>query len=759
MDILSRWLILMNQKYSALKSVWILSAFLCFGLQDSAAQVFPVRADIHMRAPYSLYLGDYTIPGTDRMKISLRLLQTNRPLYSVGLRVTIEGAGITITSSPNGVYEEIVLQGGALLEISGSDLHTWLNPSNLIFTGYSKEDYLRTKKLPEGIYQISVEAVDFRNYTAGLVVSNKATATAWFMLNEPPRFNQPLAGNVVRTTFPQNVYFEWLPGHLNSPNAAFQTDYEFQLFEINPAEIEEQRTSIDAQVANQAVQTSQIFYETVISTPVFVYDNQHPALIPGKYYAARVRAVERNNLDIFKNNGYSEVIWFRFGETCSPASNLRSVVPDFRRAELEWEGKQNHSRFVVSYRPEGGSHWYEQESLIANTKLTDLQPDAAYEYQVRAYCGQLPAAVSDIHTFQTPPNEHEAEVRCGESVTPHIVDTGALLASASPGTTFKVGAFEMRVTEVSGSDGTFNGKGEIFVPFIATSVKTEFSSIRVNSKGEVFEGLVKAQSSGLSLMDQELLRKLTEEEQNEVTKNSRLCIEDALAETEAEVVPGTPVVVIGDFVVAKGDTLIVNGNIVIADETTTLQPDDVITIPRQKDKGQNIVINKPEGEKEGKKHYSVKGSSTAGTGNLGALEKELDDLVKKALNDLRESTRDSAKSLGKRVEDLSKQILGVLKENDLPKELVGGTDETFLWEGMSKHKEIPHTSDIPDSPIGLIYLRHRDLFEADSTLQFFHAKTTMIKSYLQKEKLQQLRNTIRNHLTRLDQSELDQYQP
>jgi hypothetical protein len=727
------------------------------GITD--AQIFPVRADIQLRPPYSLYLADYTAPGTDRMKVTLRLLQTNRPLYSVGLRITIEGAGITIVSSPNGVYDEIVLQGGASLDLSGSDLLTYLNPENLIFNGYSKEDYLRTNKLPEGIYQISVEAIDFRNYQAGIVVSNRSTATAWFMLNDPPRFNQPFAGELVKTTFPQNVFFQWLPLHLNSPNAAFQTEYHFQLFEINPGIIEEERLSVDEQVANQAVQANQVFYEAVLQSPTLAYNNSLPALIPGKFYAARVRVVERNNLDIFKNNGYSEVIWFRFGETCKPANNLRSQVQDFRKAELSWDGKENHSRYTVSYRPEGGSEWYEQENLTTTVRITDLQPNTAYELQVRAYCGSLPAEASDIVTLQTPENnQNNAEVKCGESVALANVDKGTSLATASPGSKFKVGAFSMRVTEVTGSNGSFSGKGEIFVPFLATTVKTEFSSIRVNDKSEVFDGVVKAQSSGVTLMDQATLRKLIEDEQNELVKNSRLCIEEEESEPVSETEPATPVITIGEFVVAKGDTLIVNGKVVIVDESTVLQPDDVITIPKQKDKGKNIVIDKQEGVENGKKKYSVK-SGSAGTGTLGALEKEVDDLLKKVLTNLKGSNQDSISRYGKQVEQYSEAILRILKEHDLPKEMVGGEDEVFLWKGMSKKKKIPHSSTIPDSPIGQIYTRHRSLFVADSALQFSLAKDEIIEGYLEKKKLEQFKLTVKDKLKELDQEVLDSYQP
>lgn len=728
-----------------------------FGLE---AQVYPIRADIQMKAPYSLYLSDYAMPGSDKMRVNLRLLQTNRPLYAVALRFTIEGAGITITSATTRNHEPINLSGGETVVISGSDLASYFQPENLVFNGFDKNQYLQTHKLPEGIYQITVEAIDFNNYSSGLVVSNKGTTTAWFMLNDPPRFNQPIGGDVVQATFPQNVFVQWLPQHLNSPNGSFDSEYELKLVEINPGQNIETRNQIDLQVANQAIQSQDPIYETVTTSTSVIYNNSMPLLIPGKFYAMRVRVREKFGLDLFKNNGYSEVVWFRFGEACLSARNLQVDVPNFRKAELKWDANGNNTRFVVSYRPESGGDWYEQETLVPSSILTDLQPSTAYEYQIRAYCGSLPAETSDPFSFKTPEdNQQNAEVRCGEATANLTIDNTTALASASAGVTFKVGAFEMRVLEVDGSNGTYTGKGEIFVPFLATMIKTEFSSIRVNASKEVFEGVVKAQSTGISLMDQEALKKLIEEEQTELTKNSKLCQEQSDTEQPSEIEVGEPVMMIGEFVVAKGDSIIVNGKVVIVDENTVLQPHDVVTIPKQKDKGKNVIINKEEGGLErGKKKYSVK-PANGGTGDLGALEGELDDLIQKILKELKESTKDSITVYGGSVDDLSKQILQILKDNKLPKELVGGQDEKYLWNGMSKRKKISDTPIVPTKPIEEIYVKHRALYVKDSLLQFVKVKNETVSNYLEKDKLKAFRDEIKEELQYLEQEQLDQYQP
>ena len=262
------------------------------GLVPGRAQQFPVQVSLQIKPPYSLYLADYVAPGSDKLTLNVLLKELDRADYPVRLRVLIEGAGITISTAPNAKFTPVTLQGGLLQTLTGNELAPYLAPENLVFQGLSKQQYLKTHKLPEGIYQISFEVLDY--YRNG-IVSNRATVTAWFMLNDPPRFNAPQANQLVKATFPQNVYFNWLALHKNSPNAAFSTEYEFKLVEIYPLD----RNPNDAMLSTSPI------YETVTENTSLVYDNTAPALIPGRRYAVRLRAKEKNGLDLFKNDGYS----------------------------------------------------------------------------------------------------------------------------------------------------------------------------------------------------------------------------------------------------------------------------------------------------------------------------------------------------------------------------------------------------------------------------------------------------------------------
>ncbi len=47
----------------------------------------------------------------------------------------------------------------------------------------SRSDYQRAGKLPEGVYQICFEVLE---YNRGIKVSNTACGVAWMILNDPP---------------------------------------------------------------------------------------------------------------------------------------------------------------------------------------------------------------------------------------------------------------------------------------------------------------------------------------------------------------------------------------------------------------------------------------------------------------------------------------------------------------------------------------------------------------------------------------------
>src|SRR5690606_25887234 len=145
-----------------------------------------------------------------------------------------------------------------------------------------------------------------RSSDLNVVVSNPGFANAWIILNDPPLINLPFNNEKVIATDPQNVMFNWTPMHTASPNAAFSTEYEFTLVELYPA----------GRNPNDAIRAANPIFVTRTQSTSLNYSVMEPLLIPGRRYAFRVRAFDTNGRDLFKNNGYSEIFVFQFGDQC-----------------------------------------------------------------------------------------------------------------------------------------------------------------------------------------------------------------------------------------------------------------------------------------------------------------------------------------------------------------------------------------------------------------------------------------------------------
>ncbi|NOS94312.1 MAG: hypothetical protein HOP30_20555, partial [Cyclobacteriaceae bacterium] len=277
---------------------------LLFSHHFSFAQTYPVSATLQLTPPYSVYLSDYTV--NDQMKLHLLLRDLNEPSYQVRLSLVLEGVGIRIETNPNMVPPPIFIEGGIPAILSAEDLAPYLDTRNLIFSGISRQEYEQRAALPEGFYRFCFRVHDYKRKE--VILSQEACAQAWFMLNDPPRINTPLCGATLPVRDPQNILFQWLPLNANSPNSAFTTEYEFTLVEIRPP----------GRNPNDAINVGYPLFQTTTQQTSLIYGLLEPPLIPGQEYAFRVRAIDTEGRDQFKNKGYSEVCTFKFGDSGVP---------------------------------------------------------------------------------------------------------------------------------------------------------------------------------------------------------------------------------------------------------------------------------------------------------------------------------------------------------------------------------------------------------------------------------------------------------
>ena len=402
------------------------------------------------------------------------------PELRVRLRLKIVSQNITLETKPEYIGREILLEGGVPLRLTGLDLAEYFNPNNLNFSGITRREFEKTGALPANFYQFCFEVLE---YNRGVKISNSICASGWLILNDPPLINLPRNGEKLAPTQPQNLIFQWTPRHTGSPNSAFSTEYDVKLVELWPAN----------RNPNDAILTSPPILEETTRSTTFIYDVSQTPLELGRHYALQIKAkaiVGVDELDLFKNNGKSEVITFTYGDPCSVPQNILAEATSATRFKISWTGDFNHTAYSVRYRLANNSsaQWYTSATLVPDLGISALQPNTLYEFQVAGGCGVFESAYSSIAQIKTL-DTSEQGYSCGMPLEQFNLDPANLIDALKVGDVIQAGDFDVKIAKVSGSNGTFTGEGVIEVPFFnKASVKAEFANIVVNKEMRMVNG-------------------------------------------------------------------------------------------------------------------------------------------------------------------------------------------------------------------------------------------------------------------------------
>jgi Purple acid Phosphatase, N-terminal domain/Bacterial EndoU nuclease len=467
---------------------------------SSFSQIFPVQATTQLSRPYSLYLSDYTAPGSERLSLNIFLTDATRTDLNVRLRLRIEGQGIRIETKPGFIPPPLTLNGGVPLQLISADLAAYFEPRNLDFSGTTQREYEQKGSLPEGLYQFCFEVYE---YNRNVKISNTGCATAWLILNDPPIINLPRDNEKVRIQSPQQVTFQWTPRHTGSPNSAFTTEYDFKLVEVWPS----------TRNPNDAILTSRPIYETTTTATTLIYGATETALEPGRRYAFQIKArsiAGVSELNLFKNNGLSQVSSFVFGDACLPPQNIVADATGPTKFSVKWDAGASQTAYNLRYRlasspslPErgtGGEVWYTTNSLNPDVEIKSLQPSTRYEYQVGSTCGLLESAFSPVVTITTKPSPAIA-YSCGVPLSPFNLDLAQMLDVLKVGDVIQAGDFDVTITKASGGNGNFSGEGAIVVPYFnQAKVKAEFAGIAVNKEMRMVSGFMNVTGAGVEVI-------------------------------------------------------------------------------------------------------------------------------------------------------------------------------------------------------------------------------------------------------------------
>ena len=408
--------------------IYHLLGFILFLPFFGNSQQLPVSAVTIMNAPHPVYVNEYYSIGSNALQGIITLNDLNEPSWDVRLLVTIEGEGIRIKTKQSFLPSNpINLTSGIPSVIEGSLFAQYLDVNNVDLEGITAASLNQSGKLPEGIYNFCIEVLD---YVSGVPLSLPSCAPAFIFFDPPPVTLQPECEGVVVPSDPQIVNFSWQIAGSASPDqmlVAMNSLYQLSVYEVT----EEGSDPYFAVANNHALLVYESDFINQTQNQIDFGINTTSMLTPGKQYVYRVRAVDGDGKDIYRNNGFSEWCWFFYGYPHD--GNLAITTPEdehiygkFESKSFGWNvsdlgvpGQEYNYMAVIKELNEGqekedamdvNPDWY-VKNLPTTSSLNGAgfplsqttEPGTTYIWQVTAYTGAQEVAKSEIYTFYSAP--------------------------------------------------------------------------------------------------------------------------------------------------------------------------------------------------------------------------------------------------------------------------------------------------------------------------------------------------------------------
>src|SRR5690554_1567323 len=440
-------------------------------LSTMAQMHYPIRTNTIVTPPVPFSLdGFVSQPG----KLMLNVLVDDVTLsqYPVKLQLHIEGNGIRISSNPNIPQQPIYLDGGVTTQLTGSDLEFYFNPENLLFQGYSLNEYRRNGRLPEGVYRIRFEVLDFyRDFK----VSSAIPAVAMMSLTNGPVLTFPANRSEIDVDANPVLRFSWMAVFTAIPDALIE--YRFKLWQIRP----------DNRDPFEITKVTTPVYEVDLSETALLYDGFLPPLEKGARYVWQVTALDLSGNVLFKKDGNSDIATFRYGYECAAPSAVISKV-SHNSVSVSWNSNSSIREYVVSYRKENDSEWQEVTTSNVGLTIDNLEHSVQYELYVRASCGDASSNNERLLRFKT---DRFVDYSCGAGASRISFENQDPLPALHRFDEFKAADFYIEVTEVSGTQGVFSGRGLASIPFLEfLKFEVSFNDITINTDRQMIDGHV-----------------------------------------------------------------------------------------------------------------------------------------------------------------------------------------------------------------------------------------------------------------------------
>ncbi|HYF67415.1 MAG TPA: fibronectin type III domain-containing protein [Ohtaekwangia sp.] len=501
------------------KSPWInlfkllMVMFFFFIVHRTHAQIYPVQVTTQLIPPYSVYLSDYASAGNEKLRVIMIHRDLTQPAYQLRLMLRVEWNGKVIMQTSRAFNPPpLSLNPGIPTVISGADLFPYLESRNIDFVGYSREQYERTRALPEGNYRISFTAYDYRRQD--VQVSNEGNSFYYLAKNEPPLINFPACGSKAPIRMPQQIIFSWMPRNTASPNSAMETEYEFSLYETRP----------EGRNPNDIVMSTQPVFKTRTSFTQLVYGPAEPMLLENMRYVWRVQAIDLRGRDAFRNNGYSEVCTFTYGGIDAAydigrVQNLQAESETERKAKIWWNASDYDEYRVYYKKTSGGYEWATADVTNTEYKLFDLEPDTEYETRVQAMKRGVSGPYSDIVKFRTTPRRI---IQCGTNEALFTVDQSKPLETALIGGIIDVDGMEVFLIDVTSlGSGWYKGMGTVTTKLLGASFNVTFERLFIDENHVAGAGRIDFLTNGVAKLQYEQIQEKKDQQKEKVQSENR----------------------------------------------------------------------------------------------------------------------------------------------------------------------------------------------------------------------------------------------
>ena len=494
-----------------------LLTFLLFasGLQ---AQLFPVDVffSAQMNFPANVQALGQEFAG---LQLTLRLRDLAAGSADVRLRFTLESRGVSVRSSDDALVTPLTLPSGVPVVLTGADLQAYFLPQHLtIRSGLTREQFVTSGgDLPEGLYTLCVEVVDYRRPDA--VLSDLTCTMTSLDLLDPPLITAPYDGEVIPvqdrallTPFP----IQWL---MNYSMSIFPVDYHLYVYPYQGV--------VQDFGSASGFQYSQPLFEAVLPSSlltlnqyVFGLQGEVEGLEAGQRYVLRIQASTADGQAYFRQQGWSEPVVFQYGELpqeekenppCLAPHILETATLGDGAYQVRWSALQQVSTYTILLETDG----VRVDSFTqADTTLQVYGLDSTL-----TYVGRIRAVCADGFTVHSEPFYFTSRRRnlpvitfdCGATSPGLRTANTAPLATLKVGDTVMAGDFKVLLTAVSGS-GSYSGEGIVLWNFPwrnftgdqPIQLKIGFTNIRINTDYFLYEGSMEVQGLGLEIIPPEL---------------------------------------------------------------------------------------------------------------------------------------------------------------------------------------------------------------------------------------------------------------